>query len=114
MLSRLCILMNDTDDKDTNKDVPDEQLCPVCLAMNFRETLHRVEGLVIIAKNPQAEKGAPRVVDCTGGCRFDLEPFFNPKSNGTFSYMLIRSERNPDAVVNHYWFHPDWIGDPLD
>jgi len=87
--------------------------CPICHALGFEETLHRVEGLVEVAKNPQVEKGAPRVVDCSGGCRFSLEPHFNPKSNGTFSYMTISSERNPDAVVNHYWFHPDWIKDPV-
>jgi hypothetical protein len=83
--------------------------CPVCKALGHDETLKEVAGLVEISPNPQAMKGVPRVVDCTGGCRFDLEPYFSPKSNGTFSYMLIRSERNPDAVVNHYWFHPSCI-----
>ncbi|MFH1675508.1 MAG: hypothetical protein ABIC40_00685 [bacterium] len=95
------------------KNLTDEQCCPICLEKGFREALHKVEGLIEIAHNPQAEKGAPRVVDCTGGCRYGLEPYFNPKSNGTFCFMLMRSERNPDAVVNHYWFHPTWIGSPL-
>jgi len=80
------------------------------MALGHRETLREVTGLIEISPNPQAEKGVPRVVDCTGGCRFDLEPYFSPKSNGTYCYMLIRSERNPDAVVNHYWFLPSCIG----
>jgi hypothetical protein len=83
--------------------------CPVCKALGHEETLKEVSGLLEISPNPQAMKGVPRVVDCSAGCRFDLEPYFSPKSNGTFSYMLIRSERNPNAVVNHYWFHPSCI-----
>jgi hypothetical protein len=83
--------------------------CPVCQELGKQETLKEVTGLIDIAPNPQAAKGIPRVVDCTAGCRFDLEPYFNPKSNGTYCYMLIRSERNPEAVVNHYWFHPSCI-----
>jgi hypothetical protein len=83
--------------------------CPVCQEKGKQETLKEVAGLIDIAPNPQAEKGIPRVVDCSAGCRFDLEPYFNPKSNGTYCYMLIRSERNPEAVVNHYWFHPTCV-----
>ena len=94
-------------------EVPDEPWCPICLAEGFREKLHRVEGLPVIARNPQADKGAPRVVDCTGGCRFTLEPYYNPMSDGRFCYMVVRSERNPNAVVNHYWFKLDWIGPPV-
>lgn len=89
-----------------------DNFCPVCKPLGYEESLFAVEGLIQIAPNPQAEKGAPRVVDCTGGCRFSLEPYFNPKSNGCFSYMLIRSERKPDAIVNHYWFHPSCIAPP--
>ena len=92
-----------------NSNLPDEKCCPVCLELGFREGMHEVKGLVEIAMNPQVDKGAPRVVDCTAGCRFTLEPYFNPKSDGRFCYMVIRSERNPDSVVNHYWFKPEWI-----
>ena len=92
----------------------DEKCCPVCLKLAFRESLHRVEGLIEISRNPQVEKGAPRVCDCSAGCRYTLEPYFNPKSDGTFCYMVIRSERNPDSVVDHYWFKPEWIGPPLE
>ena len=94
--------------------VPSEPYCPVCLELGFNEKLHAVEGLVEICRNPQAEKGIPRVMDCDGGCRYTLEPFFNPMSDGRFCYMVIRSERNPEAVVNHYWFKPEWIGPPLE
>jgi hypothetical protein len=95
-------------------EVPDEPWCPVCLETGHKEELHRVEGLVRIARNPQADKGAPRVIDCTGGCRYTLEPYYNPKSDGRFCYMVVRSERNPDAVVNHYWFKLEWIGPPIE
>ncbi len=91
----------------------DEPFCPICADLGFKETLHVVEGLEQISRNPQADKGAPRVVDCTAKCRFDLEPYYNPKSDGTFCYMLIRSERNPGAIVNHYWFKPEWIKEPI-
>jgi hypothetical protein len=89
---------------------PDEPFCPVCLEKGFKEKLNRVIGLIEIAPNPQVEKGAPRVVDCTGGCRYGLEPYFNPRSDGRFCYMVIRSERDPESVVNHYWFDLGWIG----
>ncbi|MCK4721207.1 hypothetical protein KAU08_11125 [bacterium] len=92
---------------------PEEPYCPVCLELGFREKLHNVEGLPVIAPNPQAIKGAPRVVDCVAGCRYSLEPYYNPRSDGTFCYILIKSERNINAIVNHYWFHPDWIYPPL-
>jgi hypothetical protein len=88
---------------------PDEPVCPVCLDLGFREKLHEVVGLEEVSKNPQVEKGAPRVVDCSAGCRYSLEPFYNPTSDGRFCYMLVRSERDPEAVVNHYWFPPEWI-----
>jgi hypothetical protein len=101
-----------SDERD--QESPDKRLCPVCLALGFRESLHRVEGLVEVSRNPQAEKGAPRVADCTGGCRYTLEPYFNPKRDGTFCYMVVRSERNPEAVVNHYWFRPDWIAPAIE
>jgi hypothetical protein len=87
----------------------DEPFCPVCADLDHKETLHAVKDLEQIARNPQVDKGAPRVVDCSGGCRFGLEPFYNPRSDGTFCYMLLRSERNPEARVNHYWFKPEWI-----
>lgn len=87
----------------------DQPLCPVCLELGFREKLHEVAGLPVVAPNPQVAKGAPRVVDCGGGCRYSLEPYFNPRSDGTFCYILVRSERNQSAIVNHFWFHPDWI-----
>jgi hypothetical protein len=89
-----------------------DQFCPVCKALGKQETLHEVTGLIEISPNPQAGKGIPRVIDCTAGCRFDLEPYFSPKANGTYCYMLIRSERNPEAVVNHFWFLPSCIGKP--
>ncbi len=99
-----------SDEKQT--ELPDERCCPVCLELGSRESMHRVEGLIEISSNPQEAKGAPRVFDCTANCRFTLEPYFNPKSDGRFCYMVIRSERNPDSVVDHYWFKPDWIGEP--
>jgi len=95
-----------TDDKN-NPEYDD--LCPVCKELGYNETLYEVKGLIEIAPNPNAQRGIPRVVDCTGGCRFSLEPYFGPKSNGSYAYMLIRSVRNPDAVVNHFWFHPSCI-----
>lgn len=88
---------------------PEESVCPVCLELGHREKLHEAKGLPVIAPNPQEAKGAPRVVDCEAGCRFSLEPYFNPRSDGTFCYICIKSERNSKAIVNHYWFHPDWI-----
>jgi len=91
----------------------DGPFCPICAELGFQETLHVVEGLEQISRNPQVDKGAPRVVDCTGKCRFSVEPYYNPRSDGTFCYMLLRSERNPGAIVNHYWFKPEWIQDPL-
>jgi hypothetical protein len=94
--------------------VPEEPVCPVCLDLGFREELHEVRGLEMVSRNPQVEKGAPRVIDCTGGCRFSLEPYFNPMSDGRFCYMVIRSERNPESVVNHYWLKTEWIGPPVD
>ncbi len=93
-------------------EVPEEPYCPVCLELGFKEELFEVTGLVVVAPNPQAEKGAPRVIDCTGGCRFSLEPYFNPMSDGRFCYMVLDSKRNPGAVVNHYWFKAEWIGPP--
>lgn len=90
-----------------------EPFCHVCSEQGHKEKLYRVEGLPEVAANPQAAKGAPRVVDCTGGCRYGLEPYFNPRSDGSFCYMLLRSSRNPEALVNHYWFKPEWIGPPL-
>jgi len=93
-------------------EVPEEPWCPVCLALGHKEKLYEVTGIVEVARNPQAEKGAPRVIDCTGGCRYTLEPYFNPKSDKRFCYMVVRSERDPDAVVNHYWLKLDWIGPP--
>ena len=98
-------------DEQKTPECPDSY-CPVCKALGKQETLLEVGELVEISPNPQAGKGIPRVVDCTAGCRFDLEPYFSPKTNGTYCYMLIRSERNPDAVVNHFWFHPSCIGKP--
>lgn len=88
--------------------------CPVCKDLGFEEKMHAVTGIPVVAKNPQEEKGAPRVVDCDGGCRYSLEPYFNPKSDGTFCYMLIRSERDSGKRVNHYWFKPEWIGEAVE
>jgi hypothetical protein len=85
------------------------KFCPICKALGKNETLKEITGLEEVSRNPQAEKGIPRVVDCTAGCRYGLEPYFSPKGNGTYSYMLLRSERNPEAVVNHYWFDPACI-----
>jgi|WetSurMetagenome_2_1015567.scaffolds.fasta_scaffold1530521_1 hypothetical protein len=87
----------------------DEPVCPVCFELGFKEKLHEVKGLPVVAPNPQVSKGAPRVVDCSAGCRFSLEPYFNPKSDGSFCYILVKSKRNETAIVNHYWFHPEWI-----
>ena len=87
----------------------EEPFCPVCDELGFREELHEVTGLEEVAKNPQAAKGAPRVIDCIGGCRFGLEPYYNPKSDGSFCYMLLNSKRAPELIVNHYWYKPDFI-----
>ena len=87
--------------------------CPVCDELGFTEQLYEVTGLELVAKNPQVAKGAARVVDCTGGCRYGLEPYYNPRADGSFCYMLLKSERNPAAIVNHYWFKPEFIKPPV-
>ena len=91
----------------------EDPYCPVCDELGYKEELHEVTGLEDIARNPQSDKGAPRVVDCTGGCRYSLEPFYNKRADGSFCYMLISSERSPGMIVNHYWFKPDFIKPPL-
>jgi len=90
-----------------------EPFCPICDELGHKEELHEVVGLEEVSVNPQAAKGAARVVDCTGGCRYGLEPYYNPRSDSSFCYMLLRSERNPGAIVNHYWFKPEFIKPPL-
>ncbi len=94
--------------------IVEEPYCPICAELGFREELHEVEGLVEVAANPQVKKGAPRVFDCAAGCRYGLEPYYNRRSDGSFCYMVLRSERNPDSVVNHYWFKPEFIKPPVE
>ena len=62
----------------------EEPGCPVCDELGFSENMLEITGLEEVANNPQAKKGAPRVVDCSAGCRYGLEPYYNPKSNGSF------------------------------